>query len=152
MKYSKLMRERVRRVGVLMRELGYDLLDGEFLDDTYSAGFESQDGFQGGVFIDRESKFLELAYTFSFSSNLTEFFESKLADMFQICYEFGCHTNLQTSTSEISFTVFSKIYYAGMNYYALKETMRDFREATESLVELLEMRNELGKEAKDEAN
>jgi hypothetical protein len=133
-----------------MRELGYDMLDGEFLDDTYSAGFEGQDGFQGGVFIDRESKFLELAYTFSFSSNLTEFLEGKLAEMFQICYEYGCHTNLQTSSAEISFTVFSKIYYAGLNYYSLKETMRDFREATDSLVEILEMKNELGKEARDE--
>jgi len=152
MKYSKLMRERVRRVGVLMRELGYDLLDGEFLDDTYSAGFEGQDGFQGGVFIDRESKFLELAYTFSFSANLTGFLENKLADIFQICYEYGCHTNLQTSATELTFSVFSKIYYAGLNYYALKETMRDFREATESLAELFEMRNELGKEARDEAN
>ena len=34
MKYSKLMKERVRRVGVLLRELGYEMLDGEFLEQA----------------------------------------------------------------------------------------------------------------------
>jgi hypothetical protein len=43
--------------------------------------------------------------------------------------------------------VLSKVYYAGLNYYALKETVRDYRDAVESLVELLELKNELGKEA-----
>ena len=152
MKYSKLMKERVRRVGVLLRELGYELLDGEFLEDTYSAGFESDDGFQGGIYIDRESKFLELAYTFTFSANLSDFVQGKLEEMYQICYEYGCHTNIQTSPAEISFSVFSKIYYAGLNYYALRETVRDFREATELLADLLELQNELGTEARDEAN
>jgi hypothetical protein len=150
MKYSKLMKERVRRVSVLLRELGYEMLDGEFLEDTYSAGFEGGDGFQGGIFIDRESKFLELAYTFSFSANLSEFVQNKLEEMYQICYEFGCHTNLQTSPADISFSLFSKIYYAGLNYYALKETVRDFREATGSIAELFELRNQLGKQARDE--
>jgi hypothetical protein len=150
MKYSKLMKERVRRVGVLLRELGYELLDGEFLEETYSAGFEGDDGFQGGIYIDRESKFLEFAYTFTFSTNLSDFVQGKLEEMYQICYEYGCHTNLQTSPADISFSVFSKIYYAGLNYYALRETVRDFREAAESLTELLELRNGLGKEARDE--
>lgn len=151
MKYSRLMKERVRRVGVLLRELGYELLGGEFLEETYSAGLESPDGFQAGIFIDRDSKFLEFAYTFVFSSNLADFLQSRLEEMFQICYEYGCHTNLQSSPTEISFALFSKIYYAGLNYYALKETVRDFREAAESVADLLELRNELGKEARDEA-
>ena len=110
MKYSKLMKERVRRVGVLLRELGYEMLDGEFLEDTYSAGFEGNDGFQGGIFIDRESKFLELAYTFSFSTNLSEFVQTKLEEMHQISYEYGCHTNLQTSPSDISFFLYQLMY------------------------------------------
>lgn len=147
MKYSKLMKERVRRVSVLLRELGFEMLDGEFLEETYSAGFESNDGFQGAIYIDRDSKFLELAYTFSFSSNLADFVQSKLEDMMQLCYEYGCYTTLQATGREITFTVFSKIYYAGLNYYALKETVRDYREAVESLTELLEIRSELGKGA-----
>jgi hypothetical protein len=147
MKHSKLMKERVRRVGVLLRELGFEMLDGEFLEETYSAGFESDDGFQGGIFIDRDSKFLELAYTFSFSINLADYLQRKLGEIMQICYEYGCYVNLQTSQREITLSILSKIYYAGLNYYALKETVRDYREAVESLVEVLELRNELGKEA-----
>ena len=147
MKYSTLMKERVRRVNVLLRELGYEMLDGEFLEETYSAGFESTDGFQGAVYIDRDSKFLELAYTFSFSANLADFVQVKLEEMTQICYEYGCYHTLQSSSKEITFTVFSKIYYAGLNYYALKETVRDYREAVESLTDLLELRSELGKGA-----
>lgn len=147
MKYSKLMKERVRRVNIIMRELGFDLLDGEYHEDTYSAGFDNGDGFQGGIFIDRESKFLELAYTFSFSKNLAEFVQSRLEGMLQVCYEYGCYTTIQTTNQEISFSVFSKVYYAGLNYYSLKETIRDYREAIHSLIELLELSNELEKGA-----
>lgn len=147
MKYSKLMKERVRRVSVLLKELGFEMLDGEFLEEMYSAGFESSDGFQGAVYIDRDSKFLELAYSFSFSGNLADFVQSKLEEMMQICYEYGCYSTLQTASKEITFTVFTKIYYAGLNYYALKETVRDFRDAVESLADLLELKSELGKGA-----
>jgi len=147
MKYSKLMKERVRRVGVLLRELGFEMLDGELLEETYSAGFESQDGFQGAVYIDRDSKFLELAYTFSFSANLADYVQGKLEEMMQICYEYGCYCTLQSTTREITFTVFSKIYYAGLNYYALKETVRDYRDAVDALTDLLELKSELGKGA-----
>jgi hypothetical protein len=129
-------------VAVLLRELGYELLDGEYIDDTYSAGFEGSDGFQAGLFIDRESKFLEFVYTFTFSPNLTDYLQTHLEEMYQICYEYGCHTNLQTSSGEISFSVFSKIYYAGLNYYALKETVRDFRRTTEEVTMLLEIPTE----------
>lgn len=143
MKYSKLMKERVRRVRVIMRELGFELVDAELQQDTYSAGFEHADGFAGGVYIDRESKFLELGYTFAFSSNLSEFIQARLEEMLRICYEYGCHTNLQNSVNEVTFSVFTKIYYAGLNYYALKETLRDFRESIDELTELLEFRNQL---------
>lgn len=145
MKYSKLIKERVRRVSVLLREMGFELLDGEMSDGTYSAAFESSDGFQGGVFIDRESKFLELAYAFAFSSNLTAFVRARLEEIVQVCYEYGCYLNLQTTAEEISISVFAKIYYAGLNYYALKETLRDFREATEALSEILDLKQEVSR-------
>jgi hypothetical protein len=149
MKYSRLMKERVRRVNVLLRELGFETLDGEYLEETYSAGFESTDGFQGAIYIDRDSKFLELAYTFSFSGNLAEFVQSKVEEMMQICYEYGCYCTFQSTAREITFTVFSKIYYAGLNYYSLKETVRDYRDSIESLTDLLELKSELGKGAPD---
>lgn len=145
MKYSKLMKERIRRTEVLFRELGYDVLDGELLEDSYSAGFESDDGFQGGLFIDRESKFLELAFTFSFSPHFVDFIRSRLEDIVHICYEFGCYFNLETADGEISFSIFSKIYYAGLNYFSLKETVRDFRETIDTLEELFQIQREFGR-------
>lgn len=143
MKYSKLVKERVRRVAVLLREMGFELVDGEMADATYSAAFEGADGFQGGLFIDRESKFLELAYTFTFSANLAAFVKSKFEEILQVCYEYGCYMNVQTSDEEISLSMFAKIYYAGLNYYALKETIRDFREAIEALSDILDLKQEV---------
>jgi len=142
MKYSKLMKERIRRTSVLFKELGYQILEGELLDETYSAGFESDDGFQGGLFIDRDSKFMELAFTFSFSPLMQEFVRDRMEEMLQICYEFGCYVHVETSPGEIAFSVFSKVYYAGLNYFSLKETVRDFRDAVDALQETLEIRAE----------
>ena len=133
------MQERIRRVQVLFKELGYSLHEGEYLDDTYSSGFENDDGFQAGIFIDRDSKFLELAYTFSFSVAMADYVRARVEEMLHISYEYGCYVNLQAGDEDIAFSIFSKIYYAGLNYFALKETIRDFREAVESLQEVLEI-------------
>ena len=92
MKYSKLMKERSPRVSVLLRELGFEMLDGELLEETYSADSKATTAFRVAVYIDRDSKFLELAYTFSFSSNLADFVQGKLEEMMQICYEYGCYS------------------------------------------------------------
>lgn len=140
------MQERIRRVQVLFKELGYALHEGEYLDDTYSTGFESEDGFQAGIFIDRDSKFLELAYTFSFSVAMADFIRARIEEMLHISYEYGCYVNLQAGDEDIAFSIFSKIYYAGLNYFALKETVRDFREAVEALQEVLD----IGEEGQDE--
>ncbi len=142
------MKERIRRVNMLFRELGYECAEGELVDETYTTGVE-QDGFQAGVFIDRDSKFLEIAFSFSFSASLEEFVRGKFEELFQICYEFGCYTNVQSSRREIVFSVFSKVYYAGLNYFSLKETVRDFRMAVDAIAEALDIRSELGQEDND---
>jgi hypothetical protein len=143
MRLSKLMKERIRRTTILLKELGFELLEGEFQDDTFTAGFESGNGFQGGIFIDRESKFLELGFTFSFSPELTGFIRERLEEMMQICYEFGCYPNLQAGPDEIEYSLFSKVYYAGLNYFSLKETLKDFQEAVEATRSLLEIPSQL---------
>ncbi|MBN2049957.1 MAG: hypothetical protein JW760_05885 [Spirochaetales bacterium] len=143
MRYSKLMKERIRRVRVLFKELGYDIFDGETEEGSYHAGFEGENGYEGSFYIDQDSKFLELAYTFSFSSRMTLFVRDKLDEMLKICYEFGCYLNVQKS-DEIMFTVFSKIYFAGLNYYSLKETLKDFTGCIDSLRDLIEIVKEGG--------
>lgn len=139
MKFSKIMKERIRRARVLFKELGYDLIDGESHEDTFTAAFENREEFQGGLFIDGDNKFLEIAFTFSFSSELDAFIQLKLEEMLKICYEFGCYLNIQQGNSEIAFSIYSKLYYAGLNYYALKETLRDFRECVECLKEVVDL-------------
>ena len=149
MKYSKLMKERIRRTGILFRELGYEVIDGEVLEDTYTAGFEGTDGFQGGLFIDRDSKFLELAFTFSFGPQLAGYLQDRMEDMLQICYEFGVYVNLEVGDADVTFSVFSKVYYAGLNYFSLKETIKDFREAVDAIQDLLDVTHELDRGTAD---
>jgi hypothetical protein len=38
----------------------------------------------------------------------------------------------------LSFSVYSKIYWAGLNYYALKETLYDFIDCVDTLTDLLD--------------
>ncbi|HUX51726.1 MAG TPA: hypothetical protein VMW73_13090 [Spirochaetia bacterium] len=147
MKKPKLMKERIRRVSVLFKELGYELQDSEYFDDTYTSAILADDGFQAGLFIDRESKFLEMAFTFSFSPSLSEFIKARIEEMLHVTYEYGCYLSIQNSSREISFSVFSKIYYVGLNYLCLRETVKDFRASIEALQELLEIQKEFGKGA-----
>jgi hypothetical protein len=139
MKYSKIMKERIRRVRVLFKELGYDIFEGEKHKDSYTAGIDDNNGFQCGFFIDVDSKFLEIAFTFSFSPKLSGFIQQKLEEMLNICYEFGCYINIQKSSEEISFSVFSKLYFAGLNYYSLRDTLTDFKACVEALKELIDI-------------
>lgn len=139
MKPNRLMQERIRRVHVLFRELGYELTEGDTSEDSYSTGFVANDGFQAGLFIDADSKFLELAFTFTFTSQMANFVRERLEEVMHSLYEFGCYFSLQTDRDEITYTVFGKIYFAGLNYFALKETIRDFRDAVEASQEIFDI-------------
>lgn len=139
MKYSKAMEERIRRVRILFKELGYRILDSDRGEESYSAGFENEEGLQGGFFIDRASRFMEVAYTFSFDISMGQFVRERLEEMLKITYEYGCYSNLQTTKSEISFSVFSKLYYTGLNFHSLKDTLRDFKECVDALTELMDL-------------
>jgi len=139
MKNSKLMEERIHRVKVLFKELAYRVHEGQRSEDSYSAGFENEEGFQAGFFIDSNSRFLELAYTFSFSPTMAEFVRSRLEEMLKLSYEYGCYINLQTSREEIAFSVFTKIYYSGLNFYSLRESLRDFKQCVYALTDTMEI-------------
>lgn len=142
MKYSKIMKERIRRVRVLFKELGYDIFEGEKQEDSYSAGIDDNNDFQCGFFIDNDSKFLEIAFTFAFSVKMGQFLQKNLEEMLKICYEFGCYMNIFKSEEEISFSVFSKLYFAGLNYYALRDTMNDFKACVEDLKSILDIQSD----------
>ena len=144
MRYSKLMKERIRRVSVLFRELGVEVLESESSDDSYSAEFESDDGFHGGLFISRESKFLEIGYSFILSPAFSEFVRLRMEHVMQSAYEYGAYMSVVAGEEEINLSLFSKIYYAGLNYFSLKETMRDFREVVDEVQDLFELPGESG--------
>jgi hypothetical protein len=139
MNNAKVMEERIRRVRVLFRELGYKVHETERSEETYSAGFEGTDGIQGGFFIDRASRFLEIAYTFSFSPTMAEYVRARLEEMLKISYEYGCYINIQTTKEEIAFSVFCKIYYSGLTYHSVRDSLREFALCVRSLTELLEI-------------
>ncbi len=142
MKQNRLMQERIRRTTILLRELGYEIQEGEVADDSYSAGFVTPDGFQAGFFIDADSKFLELVFTFTFGKGMADFVRERIEEVMHTLYEYGCYFTLQIDQEEISYTIFSKIYFAGLNYFALKETIRDFRDAVDANQEIFEIQLE----------
>jgi len=142
MSTSKLMKERVRRVRVLFKELGYKLFDGELDNGSYSAAFTDRKGFQSGFYIDNECTFLELSFSFMFSNKLAKYVQNKLEEILLLCYEFGCYVNIQNDEDEIIFSVFSKIYYSGLTYEALKETLIDFRLCVEAIKEVFQLNGE----------
>lgn len=136
------MRERIRRSAFLFGELGYEITDVEEGEGSYTAGFRDEGGFQAGFYIDEDSRFLELAFSFTLSRGMAGFVRSRMEETLRVCYEYGCYFNLQTFKKDISLTIFSKIYYAGLNYFVLKETLRDFRSAAETLRDLIEIKSE----------
>jgi len=148
MKYTKLMKERIRRVNVIFKELGYDLGEGEITENTYSSAFEKESEFCGGFFIDDDSKFLEIAFTFAFSPRLVTFIQERLEEMLKICYEYGCYMNIQ-KFDDFNFSVFSKVYFAGLNYYSLKETLKDFLYCVEDIKEIIEINSEEQQDQED---
>ncbi len=147
MKQSKLIQERSRRVAVLLRELGYEIHDGEVAPDSYSGSITASDGFQLGMFVDADSKFLELVFTFTFSASMADFVRERMDEIIHTLYEYGCYFTMHVDTNDIVFSIFSKIYFAGLNYFSLKETIKDLREAIDAHQEIFELPIENEKES-----
>jgi hypothetical protein len=140
MNTPRIMKERIRRVHVLFRELGYksEGREDEQEEGIYSGSFKSADGFEGGFLIDTQCRFLEVAFTFQFTEELGMLIRDKLSEMLAICYDYGCYLSLEKPGEDMAFSVYSKIYYAGLNYYAMRETLYDFMDCVDTLAELLE--------------
>jgi hypothetical protein len=139
MKKERTLEERIRRCRVLFKELGYELQEEEMEKESYMASFEKDDTINGSVYIDLESKFLEIGYTFTFSKAMSDYLKDKLEDMLEICYEFGCYIYLEKNKEDVSFSVFTKIYFSGLNYFSLKNSLTDYNKCVEILTELLDI-------------
>lgn len=139
---SKALDERIRRVKLLFKELGFKVIGDERSENAFTAAFEGNSGTHGGFFIDRESRFLEIGYTFSFSQNMSEFLKDRLEEMLKVCYEFGCYTNIQKNKSEVNYSLFKGIYFSGLSYFSLKDSLRDFKRCVAITTELLDIQSE----------
>src|SRR5690606_41693387 len=72
MNISKLMRERIRRIEVLLKELGYAVEPEDRGGETYGAAVFEGDRYLFGVSVDQHCKFLELGFSFGFSHAFRE--------------------------------------------------------------------------------
>ena len=68
--------------------------------------------------------------------------KQRLEEMLKLCYEYGCYIILAEAEKELSFSVFTKLYYTGLNYYSLKQSMEDFKECVDALTSLLKTSSE----------
>lgn len=142
MKYSKLMKERIRRVQILFRELGYELFDEEKLDESYSTAFLNNEGLQGMFFIERENRFLEIAYNLTFSPQLHGFLQRKMSEIVETCFEYGSYFNTYTDEHAVSISVFSKVYFSGLNFSSLRDTMEDFTNCATQVKEVVSLKDD----------
>ena len=133
--------EKIRMARGLFKELGCKIIGGKNTGDMYTAGFDNKSGIHGGFYIDKDSNFLKIVYTFSFSSSMHSFIKERLEKMLSICYEYGCYINIQKNETEILFSVFSKLYFSGLNYYSLKESLKDFTKCVSILTEIIDIEN-----------
>ncbi|KGE71343.1 hypothetical protein [Spirochaeta lutea] len=144
MKSSKILKERIRRIEILLKELGYDVEPDELPEMAgYSAGVFQGEQYILSISVDQESRFLELGFTFGFSNSLHERIRSSMEDLLGICYEYGNYLSIQTLDPEITISIFSKIYFSGLNYYALKESVRDLRASVRLIKELFQIHDHL---------
>ncbi len=138
-----ILKERKQRVDLLLRELEYEILDTEDSNDSYSATFQDSEECVMGYYVEKENKFVEFSFIFCFSADFQDYIRDRMEELLQICCEFGVYFNLVHSTSEILFSIFTKTYYAGLNYHALKYSLSDLKKAARTLTKLLDVRTEI---------
>lgn len=129
--------ERQFRSQLLLRELGYKLSDLRTETGTWSVMFQDGD-FVGTACIEPDQGFLELACTFRFSTREQDFLRERMDSLMHCCYRYGCYFTIVTEKAEIKISLFSKLYFSGLQYYALEETCTDLRNAVEELRKLFE--------------
>jgi hypothetical protein len=141
------MSERIRRAKVIFRELGHEVETVEYDGDVYTGDFRGKDGFSGSFFIERECRFLEVSYTFEFSQTLAEFLRSKIESVIESCYDYGCYTAFEPYEEGIALSVCSKLYFTGLSYQSMRDTLEDFQDCVETLQIMLNINKEEAEDA-----
>ncbi len=130
------MKELIERVEAIFSELGYEMVDVEESQDLYQASFSMEEEIEGSVFIESNSNFLELAYSYTFDQDEEGFLKEHLETLMSICYEYGCYFNVSRGEEEINFSMFSKLYYSALNVESMQETLDDFVSCNHEIMEM----------------
>jgi hypothetical protein len=141
------MKDIIERAETIFSELGYDISEREESEDVYQSSFGKGGKYSGSFFIEKNGNFIELAYTFTFDLDEESYLRDELDSLMDICYEYGCHFSILKGENEIHFSMFSKLYFSGLNVESLGDTLEDFIDCTQELAVLFEM--EEGEEGKD---
>ena len=135
---TEVFRERIDRITGILAAMHYRLIEPQIRSESYFTGYEGPSLEEGVIFFDNGSPFLELSYTFTFSSHFAPFLSVNLPEFVNIGYDYGCYLNLSTD-KEIALTVLSKLYFSGLNEGSLSECIADFTECVAALREVLHL-------------
>jgi hypothetical protein len=137
MRGSKLMKSRIRRVQVVLKELGYDVYPGIDDQGVFSGEFADDKGFRAFYSIDPECRFVEFIFTFEFSDSLAEFLKTNIEEVLTVCYETGTYVRFEKPGEGFGFAIFAKVYYSGLSYSSVKDTLYDFKDCVVALSSIL---------------
>jgi hypothetical protein len=130
------MRDLIERIETICSELGYTIIDREESEELYQSSFVKNDEIEGSLFVEKDSNFLEIAYTYTFDIEEEDFLKTHLETMMNICYEYGNYFNIMKGEDEINFSIFAKLYFSGLNVESMQDTFDDFIDCNHEIMEI----------------
>ncbi len=130
------MRDQIERIETICSELGYTIIDREESEELYQSSFVKDEEIGGSLFVEKESNFLEIAYTYTFDMEEEDFLKAHLETMMNICYEYGNYFNIMKGEDEINFSIFAKLYFSALNVESMQDTFDDFIDCNHEIMEI----------------
>ena len=130
------MKDLIERIEAICSELGFRIIDREESEELYQSSLLQNDEICGSLFIEKDSNFLEIAYTYTFDIEEENFLKSHLESMMNICYEYGDYFNIMKGEDEINFSIFTKVYFSGLNVESMQDTLDDFIACNREIIEI----------------
>lgn len=130
------MRDLIERIEAICSELGFSIIDREESEELYQSSLLKSEEICGSLFIEKNSNFLEIAYTYTFDNDEENFLKSHLESMMNICYEYGNYFNIMKGDDEINFSIFAKVYFSGLNVESMQDTLEDFIACNHEIIEI----------------
>ena len=130
------MKDLIERIEAICSEVGFRIIDREESEELYQSSLLQNDEICGSLFIEKDSNFLEIAYTYTFDVEEENFLKSHLESMMNICYEYGNYFNIMKGEDEINFSIFTKVYFSGLNVESMQDTLDDFIACNREIIEI----------------